>query len=71
MKATKIKDLKNGEFFCMKEYDDSVNEVPERLVWIRGEYDRASKKYSCVRWNNANAESFFKGDKVVYTEIYF
>lgn len=71
MRATTIKDLKVGEYFTLKEYDDTVNEVPEKLVWIRGEYERSEKKYSCTKFVDFCHENFFKGTKVVYTDIYF
>lgn len=71
MKPTKIKDLKKVEYFCIRQYDDSEKEVKSSAVWVRGEYDRSSKLYSCFKFNDVNHEHFFKGSKVVFTEIYF
>lgn len=68
MKTT-IKELKRGEFFTLKDYGE--NSVPENSVWIRGEYERTSKKYSCYKFADMNHENFFKGDRIVYTEFEF
>lgn len=66
---TTIKNLKVGELFTLKDYGEQ--DAPERAVWVRGEYDRGSKTFSCCKWENANHEHFFKGSKVVFAEIYF
>lgn len=71
MKQTTIKALKVGEFFTLKPYDDTENEVPSRLVWVRGEYDKGSKTFSCYKFDDINHESFFKGSRIVYSDIYF
>lgn len=65
----KIKDLKVGEFFTLKDYGE--NETPERAVWVRGEYDRCSKTYSCYKFADVNHENFFKGSREVFTEFTF
>lgn len=62
-----LKELKKGEFFTLKE----VEFPRESQVYVRGEYDRGSKTYSCYKWSDVNAERFFKGNKVVYTEFTF
>ena len=64
-----IKDLKVGEFFTLKDYGE--HDVQESVVWVRGEYDRSSKTYSCCKFVDANHEHFFKGTKDVYVEFYF
>ena len=53
-----IKDLKAGEFFTLKDYGE--NDVPERAVWVRGEYDKGSRTYSCCKYADANHEHFSK-----------
>lgn len=68
-KAICIKDLKFDEFFTLKDYGEQ--EVKENVVWVRGEYDRSSKTFSCVKFEDVNHEHFFKGNKVVYTDLYF
>lgn len=71
MTPTTIKELKRGEYFCIREYDDSTTEVKSSAVWIRGEYIPSEKKFSCYRFDDVNDERFFKGDKKVFNDIYF
>lgn len=42
-----------------------------QAVYIRGHYDRASKKYSLTRWDDINAERFMKGSTPVTTDFEF
>lgn len=58
-----VKELKNGEFFKLKE--DS------KRVYIRGEYDRSEKKYSCIAFDDICMERMFKGDKKVFVGFTF
>lgn len=62
-----IKELKQGEYFTLKE----IEYPKESQVYVRGEYDRSSKTYSCTKWNDTCAERFFKGTKNVFTEFTF
>lgn len=66
---TQIKNIKVGEFFTLKDYGEQ--DVPECAVWVRGEYDKSSKTYSCCKFNDACHEHFFKGTKEVFAEFYF
>lgn len=52
----KISTLKKGEYIRFK---------PFGPVWIRGEYDRSSKKYSVIHTDDMCKERFIKGDKIV------
>lgn len=65
--AKELKELKKGDWFTLKE----IEFPKESQVYIRGEYDRSSKTYSCVKWNDMNEERFFKGTKKVFTEFTF
>lgn len=62
-----VKELKKGEMFTVKE----IEFPKESQVYVRGEYDRSSKTYSCYKWSDVNAERFFKGSKTVFTEFTF
>lgn len=62
-----IKELKKGEFFTIKPIENPT----EKQVYIRGDYDRSTKKYSCGRFDDICYEREFKGDKVVYTGFTF
>lgn len=59
----KIKELKRGDFFKRK--PDSQE------VYVRGEYCREEKKYSCYKHDDTNSEIFLKGDKEVYVNFEF
>lgn len=39
---------------------------PNAPVWVRGEYDRASREYSFCRFDDINRERFLKGTKTVF-----
>lgn len=60
----KIKDLKKGDYFKLQNKETAT-------VYVRGEYDRSSKKYSCYRYDDVAAERFFSGDKEVYVDFEF
>lgn len=62
-----IKELKQGDFFTLKPYD----EPKESQVYIRGEYDKSTKKYSCVKFSDVNCERLLAGNKEVYTDFTF
>ena len=62
-----IKELKQGDMFTLKE----IEFPKESQVYVRGEYDRSSRTYSCTKWNDCNAERFFKGTKTVFTDFTF
>ena len=61
MEQTKIKNLKKGEFIKR-----SVKGAPSSRVYIKGDYDRASKSYSCITYDDINQEIFIKADKMVF-----
>ena len=66
MKKT-IKELKKNEWFILKE----IEEPKASQVYIRGDYDRESKTYSCYKWNDVNEEKFYKGTKAVFVGFTF
>ena len=63
----KIKDLKKGEYF------KTINAkgVVSACVYVRGEYDRSSRRYSACKFEDFNAERFFKPDQEVTTDFEF
>lgn len=63
----KLKELKRGDFFTKK----PIAEPKDNQVWIRGEYDRAEKRYECVCFDDANRFCYIKGDKEVFTDFTF
>ena len=60
----KLKDLKKGVFFKLKDSDTA----PE---WIRGEYVRSEKKYSTFKFDDINHERLLSPDKEVITDFEF
>lgn len=67
MEAKKIKDLKKGEYFTLK-----IIEYPtEKQVWVKGDYERSEKKYSCTKFSDISHENFMKGDRIVFVGFTF
>ena len=67
MVAIKLSELKKGDFFTRKpcEYPS------DKQVLIRDDYDRSSKKFSCIHFDDICNEIFLKGATVVYTDFTF
>lgn len=59
----RLKDLKRGEFFTLRE----IPEPKDNQVYIRGEYDRSLRKYTCGRCDDISYSRNLSGDKEVYT----
>ena len=62
-----IKELKKGDWFTLK----PINEPKASQVWVRGEYDRSTKRYSVTNWADTNRERFLKGSAEAFTEFTF
>lgn len=60
----KIKDLKKGEYFKLKNSETAP-------VWVKGEYIRSEKKYSTYKFDDTNHERFLSPDKEVITDFEF
>lgn len=68
--SVKVKDLKKGAFFTLKDASGSTF-IPKRVVWVRGDYDRNSKKYECYKYDDVNYFSYLRGERVVFTDFTF
>lgn len=66
-KSVNLKDLKKGEYFTLKQ----INEPNENQVYIKGDYDRGSKTFSCSKFSDTNSERFIKGSKQVFIGFTF
>jgi len=66
MKTT-VKSLKKGDWFTKKDLSDPT----EMQVWIRGDYDRSSKRYSIICFGDINKEQFVKPETTAYTDFTF
>lgn len=62
-----LNQLKKGEWFTLK----PIEYPKESQVYVRGDYERSEKKYSCSKWSDINSERFLKGTTIVYTEFIF
>ena len=62
-----LKSLKKGDFFTKK----AIDSPSDSQVWIRGDYDRSLKRYSCTRCSDFCDEQFISGDKSVYTDFIY
>lgn len=67
MKKIKIKDLKKGDYFTLKE----IEYPDEKQVYIKGDYERSEKKYSVYKFYDVNSERLLKGEKEVYIGFTF
>ena len=63
----KLKDLKKGEYFTRKK----IEYPKENQVWIKSDYDRYSKKYSCINFSDISREIFLKPDTEIFTDFIF
>ena len=68
MRQVFLKDLKKGDFFTLKDYGEFPD---ESRVYIRGDYERSEKKYSCSKFTDFCYETFKKGSTKVYTDFTF
>jgi hypothetical protein len=60
-----LKDLDNEEVFKLKPTTNN------KAVWIKGEYDRSTNKYSTTKYSNMNHETLKAGDTLVFTGFIF
>lgn len=60
----KLKDLKRGDFFRLKDSDTAP-------VRVKGEYVRSEKKYSTYKFDDINHERLLSPDKEVITDFEF
>lgn len=65
--ARPLKELKKGAWFTLK----PIGEPKESQVWVKGDYDKIDKEFSCYSLDDINRERFFKGSKLVYDDNNF
>lgn len=59
----RLSELQKGDFLTLS--------PTSHKVWIRGHYDRFSKMYSLIDFNDSNHQIFRKGTCLVFTEFDF
>lgn len=67
--VVKLKNLKEGEYFCLKSLGGK--EAKESQIWVKGTYDKSTRKYSCTKFEDISHEKEFSGDKIVFTDFIF
>ena len=67
MAQIKVKDLKVGDFFTLS----TKEVVSSSSVWIRGNYERSTRKFSCINFEDSCKERFLSGDKLVIIDFDF
>ena len=63
----KIKELKKGDYFTLR----SIENPKESQVYVRGDYDRSSRKYECSRFDDFCSFRLFSGSKEVFVDFVF
>ena len=63
----KLKDLKKGELFTLKE----IAEPRDAQVYIREDYDRSEGKYWAQKFSDISAGRYLSGDREVFTDFVF
>lgn len=65
-----LRELPLGELFTLNEPSE-LEDVNERKVWVRSDYDRTSKKYLCYKWADVNHETAMRGERLVWVGFTF
>jgi hypothetical protein len=61
MTSTRLRNLKKGEIFRL-----NVDNKPFGPFYVRGHFDRSTKRYSIHKFDDVNAERFVFGGKAVW-----
>lgn len=64
MKQTELRNVKQGDFFRLANSDTAP-------VWVRGDYNRSSKKFEVYKYNNVNYWNEFRGSRIVFVDFEF
>lgn len=65
----KLKELKKDDLFSRKPLNHKEALAPQ--IYIKGAYDRSSKKYWCQKWDDISKGIELKGDTEVYQDFIF
>lgn len=64
---TRIADLQVGDYFILRPHTYPT----EKQVWVRGKYDRSTKKYDCYKWDDICHCKQFNPETKVFTNFIF
>lgn len=62
-----LKSLKKGDWFTIK----PIAYPTDKQVYIKDEWDRSTRKFSCGRCDDISYSREFPGDKLVYTDFIY
>lgn len=62
-----IRELKKGEYFTRKPIDNPK----DSQVYIKGDFDRSTRSYICIRFDDISRSISLPGDKQIYTDFVF
>lgn len=65
-----LRNVALGDYFMLSA-PNHCEQADERKVYIRGEYDRTSKRYSVTKYTDYCAERFLRGDRLVWVGFCF
>ena len=63
----KLKDLKSGDMFTKR----NIAEPKEHQVWIKQAYDRSTKKYEIMRFDDICDVQLMDGNKEIFVDFTF
>ena len=64
MKQTELRNVTHGDFFRLANSETAP-------VWVRGDYNRDSKKFEAYKYNDVNYWNEFRGSRVVFVDFEF
>lgn len=64
MKQTELRNVKQGEFFRLANSETAP-------VWVRGDYNRSSKKFEAYKYYDVNYWNEFRGSRIVFVDFEF
>lgn len=67
MEAVELRTLKKDEYFILKPLENPK----DNQVWLKGTYDRGSKAWSAINFDDCSRERFFHGKRIVYVGFTF
>lgn len=67
--SVRLDSLKKGEYFTLSNHDNQ--EVESWCVYVRGEYDRSTRKYICSSFDDVNHSRQFFGKTRVFVNFIF
>ena len=62
-----LKNLKKGNLFTLKK----IKYPEENELYIKGNYNKSTKAYTCVKFNDISKIRYIKGNEKVFTDFSF